>query len=137
MTDARSYKIGDVSRMSGVSIDTVRFYEKQGLLGSVRRQSGIRRYDDDALRRLAFVRRAVALGFKLAEIRALLRLRVSARSSCESVRARALEKLADVERRIAELQHVRDALAELAETCAHTTVAMCPFLDALDARRSS
>ncbi len=135
--DARTYKIGEVARMCGLTIDTVRFYEKQGLLGSVRRKAGIRRYDDDALRRLAFVRRAVGLGFKLTEIRALLRLRVSSRSSCETVRGRALEKLADVESRIAELQHVRDALAQLAETCAHTTTATCPFLDALDARRPS
>lgn len=136
-TNAHIYKIGDVSRVTGLSIDTVRFYEKEGLLGSVRRKAGIRQYDVDAVRRLEFVRRATALGFTLAEIRGLLGLRVSSRTSCEKVRERALAKLADVERRIAELARMRDALAELADTCAHTTSTPCPFLDALDARSTS
>jgi len=135
--DARTYKIGDVSRMCGLTVDTVRFYEKQGLLGSVRRRAGIRQYGEEAVRRLEFVRRATSLGFTLAEIRGLLGLRVSSRTSCEKVRERALEKLEDVERRIAELEHVRDALVALADTCAHTTGAACPFLDALDERSRS
>lgn len=137
MMNGQAHKIGDVSRMTGLSIDTVRFYEKQGLLGVIRRKSGIRQYGDDAVRRLAFVRRATALGFTLAEIRGLLGLRVSARTSCERVRERALAKLGDVERRIAELGRVRDALAELANTCSRATDATCPFLDALDARSTS
>lgn len=132
-----SYKIGDVSRLTGLSIDTVRFYEKQGLLGSVRRKAGIRQYGDEAVRRLEFVRRATALGFTLAEIRGLLRLRVSSRISCERVRERALEKLSDIERRITELERMRDALGALADTCARTTGAACPFLDALDERSRS
>ncbi|MEO7736124.1 MAG: heavy metal-responsive transcriptional regulator [Kofleriaceae bacterium] len=136
-TNGHIYKIGDVSRMTGLSIDTVRFYEKEGLLGAVRRKSGIRQYARDAVRRLEFVRRASALGFTLAEIRGLLGLRVSSRTSCETVRERALAKLADVERRVAELERMRDALAELAATCSRTTNAACPFLDALDARSTS
>jgi MerR family mercuric resistance operon transcriptional regulator len=136
-TATNSYKIGDVSRITGLSIDTVRFYEKQGLLGPVRRRAGIRQYGEDAVRRLDFVRRATALGFTLAEIRGLLGLRVSSRTSCEKVRERALVKLEDVERRIAELECVRDALVALADTCAHTTGAACPFLDALDERSRS
>jgi DNA-binding transcriptional MerR regulator len=130
MPDAQSLKIGDVAQMTGVTVDTVRFYEKQGLLGTVRRTSGIRRYGQAAVRRLDFVRKAVGLGFSLAEIRSLLSLRVSSRTSCEALRERALGKLADVDAKIAELERMRDALAA---TCATTTTSSpCPFLDALD-----
>src|SRR5262245_58342040 len=126
-------KIGDVARLAELSIDTVRFYEREGLLGRVRRTpAGQRQYDGEAVRRLGFVRRATALGFSLAEVKGLLSLRVSPRTSCERVRGRALAKLADVERRIAELQAVRDALARLAQNCCEPHAAgTCPFLDEL------
>ena len=77
-------KIGDVARQAELSIDAVRFYEREGLLGRVKRSSaGQRQYDDDTVRRLAFVRRATALGFSLAEVKSLLTLRVSTRMPCE------------------------------------------------------
>lgn len=126
-------KIGDVARHAELSIDAVRFYEREGLLGRVRRSSaGQRQYDDESVRRLAFVRRATALGFSLAEVKSLLTLRVSARMPCERVRERALTKLADIDRRIAELQAMRDALARLASGCESGAVlGSCPFLDEL------
>lgn len=133
MSDAQSLKIGDVTQVTGLTADTVRFYEKEGLLGTVRRTSGIRRYDQAAVRRLDFIRKAVGLGFSLAEIRSLLALRVSSRTSCDALRERALRKLAYVDERIAELGQIRNALAQLAATCAITTTnSPCPFLDALD-----
>jgi DNA-binding transcriptional MerR regulator len=126
-------KIGDVARLAELSIDAVRFYEREGLLGRVRRtSSGQRRYDTEAVRRLAFVRRATALGFSLAEVKGLLTLRVSARTPCERVRDRAFAKLTDIDRRIAELQAMRDALARLAQNCSEEhTSGTCPFLDEL------
>ena len=126
-------KIGDVARQAEVSIDAVRFYEREGLLGRVRRSStGQRQYDDETVRRLAFVRRATALGFSLAEVKGLLTLRVSARMPCERVRERALTKLSDIDRRIAELQEMRGALARLASGCENGAVlGSCPFLDEL------
>ena len=126
-------KIGDVARRAELSIDAVRFYEREGLLGRVRRSSaGQRQYDDDTVRRLAFVRRATALGFSLAEVKSLLTLRVSSRMPCERVRERALTKLADIDRRIAELQEMRDALARLASGCeSGAALGSCPFLDEL------
>lgn len=126
-------KIGDVARQAGLSIDAVRFYEREGLLGRVRRSStGQRQYDDETARRLAFVRRATALGFSLAEVKSLLTLRVSSRMPCERVRERALTKLTDIDRRIAELQEMRDALARLAEGCeSGAALGSCPFLDEL------
>jgi DNA-binding transcriptional MerR regulator len=131
-------KIGEVARRSGLTVDTVRFYEKQGLLGKVRRRAGgMRIYDPEVVRRLDFVRAAVGLGFSLAEIGGLLALRVSSRTSCETVRARAVAKLADVDARIGELTRMRTALASLADTCAHTATSTCPFLDALERTRPS
>ena len=126
-------KIGDVARLAELSIDAVRFYEREGLLGRVRRTpAGQRQYDAEAVRRLSFVRRATALGFSLAEVKGLLTLRVSARTPCERVRERALTKLADIDQRIAELQAMRDALARLAHNCDEPTAAgNCPFLDEL------
>jgi DNA-binding transcriptional MerR regulator len=125
-------KIGDVARRARLSIDAVRFYEREGLLGRVRRSpAGQRQYDDETVRRLAFVRRATALGFSLAEVKSLLTLRVSARTPCERVRERALAKLTDIDKRIAELQAMRDALEKLAEDCAEPPSGRCPFLDAL------
>lgn len=126
-------KIGDVARQAELSIDAVRFYEREGLLGRVRRSSaGQRQYDDETVRRLAFVRRATALGFSLAEVKSLLTLRVSSRVPCERVRERALTKLADIDRRIAELQEMRDALARLASVCeSGAALGSCPFLDEL------
>lgn len=126
-------KIGDVARQAELSIDAVRFYEREGLLGRVKRTtSGQRQYDDETVRRLAFVRRAAALGFSLAEVKSLLTLRVSARMSCDRVRERALTQLADIDRRIAELQAMRGALARLASGCENGAVlGSCPFLDEL------
>jgi DNA-binding transcriptional MerR regulator len=130
---AARLKIGDVARLAQLSVDAVRFYEREGLLGRVRRTAaGQRQYDGEAVRRLGFVRRATALGFSLSEVRGLLNLRVSARLPCEHVRERALDKLADIERRIAELEAMRGALARLAAGCSEgTTNGTCPFLDEL------
>jgi MerR family copper efflux transcriptional regulator len=131
-TDA-PLKIGDVARLAELTVDAVRFYEREGLLGRVRRSpAGQRQYDGEAVRRLAFVRRAAGLGFSLAEVKALLTLRVSARTPCDRVRERALGKVADIDQRIAELQAMRDALARLAKNCSdeHST-GSCPFLDEL------
>lgn len=125
-------KIGDVAKRTGLSIDTVRFYERERLLGTVRRNAGIRRYDQDSIRRLAFIRKTAGLGFSLAEIRGLLALRVSSRTSCETVRERAEAKIADIETRIQELTRMRDALAQLSATCGSDASTPCPFLDALD-----
>lgn len=130
-------KIGDVARIAGVTVDTVRFYEKERLLGTVRRTSGIRRYDEQSVRRLQFVRRAASLGFSLTEIRGLLALRVSSRTSCETVRERALAKIEDIDARIAELMRMREALVQVSDTCGAEAQGACPFLDALDQRTVS
>jgi DNA-binding transcriptional MerR regulator len=131
--DDRALKIGDVAKLAEVSIDAVRFYEREGLLGRVRRSTaGQRLYDADSVRRLAFVRRATALGFSLAEVKSLVGLRVSSRLPCDRVHERAVSKVEDIDRRIAELTSMRDALGRLIAKCsAECAPSGCAFLDEL------
>ena len=123
--------IGKLSRMAGVGIDTVRYYERNGLLApSTRLASGYRRYGDLELARLRFIRRAQKLGFTLKEISSLLNL--SARRNVAQVKRAAQAKLEDVDARIADLQRVRDGLALLVEACpGHGRASECPILRAL------
>lgn len=126
-----SIGIGTLAKRAGVRIDTVRYYERAGLLSPESRlASGYRRYGELELARLRFIRRAQALGFTLNEIRELLVL--SNRRDVARVKRAAQEKLADVERRIAALGRVREGLVTLIEACpGHGRAADCPILKAL------
>ena len=123
--------IGKLAQLAGVGIDTVRYYERNGLLApSMRLASGYRRYGELELARLRFIRRAQKLGFTLKEINSLLNL--SARRNVAQVKRAAQTKLADVEARIADLQRVREGLALLVEACpGHGQSSECPILRAL------
>ncbi|KAF1712405.1 heavy metal-responsive transcriptional regulator [Pseudoxanthomonas kalamensis DSM 18571] len=126
-------KIGELARRSGVGIDAIRFYERQALLPPpLRMESGYRSYRDDDLARLRFVRRAKALGFSLAEIRDLLALSGRVDGDMGELRAAAVEKLADVDAKMAELERIRAGLAQLIDACpGHGRLAHCPILGAL------
>jgi MerR family copper efflux transcriptional regulator len=128
--------IGQVAARSGVGIETVRFYERQGLLAKpLRTPSGYRQFDEDVIARLQFVQRAKELGFTLCEIKELLSLRVDAQTTCEDVRARAEAKIADVEDKIKSLQRMKKALVRLTRECnARGSDSECPILDALEGR---
>ena len=123
--------IGNLARRAGVGIDTVRYYERAGLLAPSRRlASGYRRYTALEVARLRFIRRAQALGFTLSEVRDLLAL--SARRDVARVKSSAQAKLADVEKKIAELQRIREGLATLVAACpGHGRAGDCPILRAL------
>ena len=123
--------IGQLAKRGGVGIDTVRYYERDGLLSPAGRlPSGYRRYGEPEIRRLRFIRRAKALGFSLEDIRALLAL--SAERSVAQVKRRAQEKLADIERRIEELERIRGGLRTLIDACpGHGRAEACPILAAL------
>jgi MerR family copper efflux transcriptional regulator len=125
--------IGQLSRRTGVPIDTVRYYEKQALLPRpVRAASGYRHYEDGDVLRLTFIRRAKTLGFTLEEIRDLLGLSQARDGDMSAVRAAAAAKLADVEHRLAELTRVRDGLRTLVDACpGHGALGQCPILSAL------
>jgi MerR family transcriptional regulator, copper efflux regulator len=123
--------IGQLAKRGDVGIDTVRYYERHGLLTPRSRlPSGYRRYGSMELARLRFIRRAQALGFTLKEIKQLLAL--SAQRDVGRVKRSAQTKLLDVEARIAALERVRDGLATLIAACpGHGRAADCPILRAL------
>ena len=127
-------KIGELAEKAGVSIDTVRFYERRGLIAEPqRRESGYRIYTHEYADRIRFIRRAQELGFTLREVEELLSLRVSDAAGCAAVRRQAEEKLQDVEEKIRDLQRVRDVLIELAAACPGSgPVSECPILEAIE-----
>ena len=123
--------IGSLAKRADVSIDTVRYYEKSGLLTpQARLPSGYRRYGDSQVARLRFIRRAQELGFSLKDVRELLAL--SGLRDVARIKRTAQRKLDDVEGRIAALQRVRTALSKLIAECpGHGRAAACPILKAL------
>ena len=125
--------IGTVAKSAGVAIDTIRYYEREGLLPEpLRRASGYRSYDDSAVRQLRFIRRAKDLGFTLEEIRDLLSLSADRQRGVKAVKRRAEERLAAIDARIAELTRVRNGLEQLIDACpGHGAPEQCPILRAL------
>ena len=126
-----SIGIGKLAARAGVSIDTVRYYERSGLLTPhARLASGYRRYGELQVSRLRFIKRAQELGFSLKDIRELLGL--SKQRDVARVKRAAERKLAEVQERLAALTRVRDGLATLVATCpGHGRAADCPILRAL------
>lgn len=131
----RTLTIGQLARAAGVGVETLRFYERQGLVPEPERSpsSGYRRYSPQTVRRVRFIRHAKELGFTLKEIQELLELRVDPGSTCADVRRRAEDKLAGIERRLARLERMRSALRSLSERCrGHGPVDECPILEELE-----
>jgi MerR family transcriptional regulator, copper efflux regulator len=130
----KALTIGLVARRAGVGVETVRFYERQGLIEEPpRRLSGYREYDDEVVSRLGFIRRAKDLGFTLKEIKELLSLRRDPATSATDVKRQTETKIADIEKKIRSLQKMKRALAKLTSACrCYGTSAECPLLHALD-----
>lgn len=130
----QTLSIGQVARRAGVGIETIRFYEREGLLEEPpRRDSGYRQYPEEVVKRIRFIQRAKLLGFSLKEITELLMLRVDATTSCEQVKEHTRVKIAEVERKLVELQRIRQALLQIASLCTGKGPASaCPMLEALD-----
>ncbi len=131
-------KIGQLARRAGVGVETVRFYERRGLIDEPpRRASGYRQFSPETVGRLRFIRRAKELGFSLGEIKELLDLRVSPETPRGEVKRTALAKIADLEERIATLEQMKSALQEITAACSgEGPVGSCPILDALENDRS-
>jgi MerR family transcriptional regulator, copper efflux regulator len=126
--------IGQVAQRSGTGIETVRFYERAGLLNRpARSPSGYRLFGDEVIARLRFIQRAKELGFTLNEIKDLLFLRVDSELSCQDVQAKAKVKIADIEDRIRTLAKMKNALVRLTRECSRSGGGSdCPLLDMLD-----
>lgn len=124
--------IGDLAKRTGTKVETIRYYERIDLLPTpARTGSNYRSYDDDHLGRLSFIRRARDLGFPIDQVRELLDLADQRDRSCEAVDAIARQHLAEVERKIADLNALRDELTDVTNRCEHGTVADCHIIGAL------
>jgi MerR family copper efflux transcriptional regulator len=129
-------RIGQVAAEAGVNIDTLRYYERRGLLDAPqRRPSGYREYPPETVQILRFIKRAQDLGFTLNEIEELLKLRRLKGASRPEVRALAKAKVRAIDEKMAQLKAIRDALGVLLEACAcgrARSQLECPILEALD-----
>ena len=127
-------KIGHLAEEAGVHLETIRYYQRLGIMPTPKREYGtVRRYGNDALGRLHFIKRAQALGFSLDEVKRLLELSTTGR--CDDARAIAEQKSRIIEAQIAELRAVRAALNELIGAC-HAGGKDCPIVDKLSRSRS-
>tara|TARA_R100000750_G_scaffold60647_1_gene50301 strand:- start:1456 stop:1911 length:456 start_codon:yes stop_codon:yes gene_type:complete len=125
--------IGEIAKQSGIGVETVRYYERKGLLPEPpRRPSGYRQYPPETIDQIRFILRSKQLGFTLKEIKGLLNLRLDSTATRSDVREQAHAKVADIEERILDLQHMRDSLKALIEQCHGDGVARgCPIIKAM------
>ena len=129
-----SLKIGQVAGLAQVGVETIRFYERRGLIEEPpRRASGYRQYPPEAVARIRFIRRAKGLGFSLQEIKELLALRVDTNTTCADVKDRATAKILDLQGKIATLEEMRAALEAMVASCSgNGPSSECPILEAMD-----
>jgi Hg(II)-responsive transcriptional regulator len=128
----RSSQVAD---QAGVNVQTLRYYERRGLLAQpVRSDSGYRSYDTQAVRTVRFIKGAQQLGFSLEEIDSLLALAAGGPRNCDAAKALATEKIGDLETKIARLSVMRDSLRQLVATCDRSPSKRdCPLLEAIEA----
>ena len=138
ITASRALPIGEMSRLTGVNIETIRYYERIGVMPKPKRtEGGHRAYEADELKRLAFIKRSRELGFSLGEIRALLDLVDTGTYTCSEVHEMATMHIATVRKKVADLRRLERVLQGMAAECSRGDVPDCPIVDALfDTHRS-
>lgn len=125
-------KIGQISEQTDCKIETIRYYEKIGLLPKPSRtEGGYRNYDEEHLKRLVFVRRSRELGFTIEEIRALLKLVDSRDYTCSDIRGIAMKHIVDIRNKIADLKKLEKTLSQIASQCTGDPKPECPIVEAL------
>lgn len=135
---AGSYRIGEVAAAAGVTVETLRFYEREGLLSvPLRSANGARRYDDDAMGRVRFIKQAQAVGLTLRDIQVLVKSRQNtSRDACQKIRTILAARISEIESRVQNMQAFRDVLRDHLRACdralANQTVQECPTLDAIE-----
>lgn len=127
-------RIGEVAARARVNIETLRYYERRGLLREPKRErSGYRAYSEDAVRIVRFIKRAQELGFTLADVEVLLHLAAGGPATCREVRALATAKTEDLDRRIETLRAMRRSLLMLVKTCDRRgSERNCPLLESIE-----
>lgn len=134
ITNTRGISIGQLAKAAGVNLETVRYYERIGLIAKpARTPGGQRSYSSADARHLAFVRRARDLGFSIEDIRALLKLATPGKRSCAEVKSIASAHLASVQTKLADLARLEKLLAATVDQCSGGTSPACPILEMLDA----
>ncbi|MBI4558684.1 MAG: MerR family transcriptional regulator [Candidatus Hydrogenedentes bacterium] len=139
--DPGPYRISELARLADVNVETVRYYERRGLLPEPPRRTaqhhrGYRLYADEHLHRLRFIRQAKELGFSLKEVQELLDLRLDGERACDEVRSLAEVKFADIEGKIDMLQNMRQTLGKLILACTkHKRTEGCPILGAIEGEK--
>lgn len=130
--------VGRLAKQAHVNVETIRYYERRGLLPEPpRRESGYRQYPCDAVERIQFIKRAQELGFSLKEIGELLSLRVDPRTTSGDIKRQAEAKLVELNAKIRDLQRMKAALMTLAAACrGRGPTSECPILDALESQES-
>jgi MerR family copper efflux transcriptional regulator len=126
--------IGQLAKRARVNVETVRYFERRGLvMQPVRPRSGYRRYGDETVERIRLVKRAQDLGFSLEEVGELLALRVDPQTTCTDVRSQAEAKIVAIEEKLRELDRMKRALEQLTASCIDQgPVSECPILEALE-----
>jgi Hg(II)-responsive transcriptional regulator len=125
--------IGKLAKQANVNIETIRYYERRGLIAEPpRNKSGHRQYSEDAVKRTDFIKRCQSLGFSLKEIEEVLNLRMLQGSTCADMKLRVTEKLNDVDKKIKELTNIRDALSRLKKkSTGRGPIGKCPIIEEL------
>ncbi|MGH6888279.1 MAG: MerR family transcriptional regulator [Rhizomicrobium sp.] len=129
---ASGFPIGVLAKASGVNIETVRYYERIGVMPAPPRSiGGYRLYTPDHIKRLTFVRRGRELGFSLDELRSLLRLVDGHSYTCAEVRELTLEHVSEIRRKVADLKRLQRVMTDIASRCSGKRIPECPIIDAL------
>lgn len=126
--------IGQLGKQTGLSVETIRYYEREGLIEKPQRTAtGYRQYPPATVRHLQFIQRAKDVGFTLRDIGDLLRLKKKPGASCSDFKLRALAKLGDVIQKITDLERIRDSLQDMVKRCnANADMSECPILESLE-----
>jgi len=132
--DRKSYTVGQLAKTANVNIQTVRFYDRQGILKPASRtESGYRIYDKEGVKRLNFIIQAKELGFSLKEIKEFLALRVQSVQACDRVRKKTTEKLQGIQNKIAHLKKLEKTLKDLIGDCENRVITdQCPILEKME-----
>ena len=130
----KALNIGQVAKQAGITVEAIRYYENQGLIDTpMRSVSGYRQYTEDTVKRVRFIQRSKKAGFTLKDIGALLALRREPGTSCADIKLRASRKIEEVDRKIRDLQQIRDALGRMVLKCSgRGALSQCPILDELE-----
>ncbi len=133
----KKLQIGDIAKQAGINIETIRYYERRGLILPVgRTEAGYRIYDENILTRLRFIKNAKEIGFTLKEIDELLKLKISPKSKCEDIRKKAEKKLKAIEEKMSMLESMQKVLKRLVSDCqSGLPTEECPILKSMEGKK--